>query len=211
MRLFTYIVVSDKGFSPNPFHGWCTLACCKPRIRSSATAGDLVVGISPGHLGHRIVYGMVVTEAPLTFKEYYQDSRFHSKKPRRTGDPVDRRGDNIYKPLPGGSYRQLPSFHSRTDGCEHKQNKKRDLSGKRVLISEQFWYFGRSGKPLPPLLSEVIPGRGHRCRFPDETVHAMLTFLKRHKTGVRGLPTTFSDDKARQADECGPCGGTCER
>ena len=29
-KLYSYIVATDSGFSPNPFHGFCTLACCKP-------------------------------------------------------------------------------------------------------------------------------------------------------------------------------------
>lgn len=33
VNLFSYIVACDSGFSPNPFWGICTLACCKPRIR----------------------------------------------------------------------------------------------------------------------------------------------------------------------------------
>jgi hypothetical protein len=27
-RLFSYIIVSDTAFSPNPFRAWLTLACC---------------------------------------------------------------------------------------------------------------------------------------------------------------------------------------
>ena len=30
MTLYSYIVKHDNGFAPNPFHGFCTLACCKP-------------------------------------------------------------------------------------------------------------------------------------------------------------------------------------
>lgn len=31
--LFSYIVRWDHGFAPNPFHGICSLATCKPGIR----------------------------------------------------------------------------------------------------------------------------------------------------------------------------------
>ena len=31
--VYEYVMTSDSGFAPNPFHGTCTLACCKPRIR----------------------------------------------------------------------------------------------------------------------------------------------------------------------------------
>jgi len=32
-RLYLYTMTYDSGFAPNPFHGICTLACCKPGIR----------------------------------------------------------------------------------------------------------------------------------------------------------------------------------
>ena len=31
--VYEYVMTSDSGFAPNPFHGTCTLACCKPKIR----------------------------------------------------------------------------------------------------------------------------------------------------------------------------------
>lgn len=40
MKLFSYIVTHDAGFAPNPFWGYCTLACCKPAIRRTANVGD---------------------------------------------------------------------------------------------------------------------------------------------------------------------------
>jgi len=45
MSVFSYVVKNDGGFAPNPFHGSCTLACCKPKIRNVASAGDIVVGL----------------------------------------------------------------------------------------------------------------------------------------------------------------------
>ena len=33
MIVYEYVMTSDSGFAPNPFHGTCTLACCKPKIR----------------------------------------------------------------------------------------------------------------------------------------------------------------------------------
>ena len=33
MKLFSYVVARDFAFAPNPFHGYCTLATCKPIIR----------------------------------------------------------------------------------------------------------------------------------------------------------------------------------
>ena len=46
--LFSYVVRYDSGFAPNPFHGFCTLATCKPGIRAHANVGDWVVGTASG-------------------------------------------------------------------------------------------------------------------------------------------------------------------
>ena len=54
MRVFSYVVMHDSGFAPNPFHGHCTLACCKPKIRSQAKAGDIVIGLTTR--SERVVY-----------------------------------------------------------------------------------------------------------------------------------------------------------
>jgi Nucleotide modification associated domain 2 len=110
MRVYSYIVRFDYGFAPNPFHGVCTLACCKPRIRRKARVGDLVVGLSSR--GERVVYAMRVGGV-LTFNEYWNAGAYSCKRPKRDStDPVVRRGDNIYQPWGIGEYRQLPSYQS---------------------------------------------------------------------------------------------------
>lgn len=138
MRLFSYIVKSDRGFAPNPFCGYCTLACCKPSIRRVARVGDLVVGLSPKADGNRIVYIMRVTEEKMSFAEYWHDPRFHMKRAVfRSRLPERRVGDNIYRPcsLSGYGYQQQPSCHSQPDGTEDGDNKKRDLRGKWVVTT----------------------------------------------------------------------------
>ena len=75
-RLYSYIVANDTGFAPNPFHGYCTLATCKPRIRKTARVGDWIVGTGSkrnGKAGYA-VYAMRVTEI-MTFDEYWSDPR----------------------------------------------------------------------------------------------------------------------------------------
>lgn len=68
-RLFTYKVDHDGGTAPNPFNGICTLAICKPRIRSVAISGDIVAGFGTGDESNRLVYVMVV-EKTLEWSEY---------------------------------------------------------------------------------------------------------------------------------------------
>ena len=128
MRLFSYIVTYDTGFAPNPFFGYCTLACCKPKIRQAAQPQDWVVGLSPKSLGNKLVYAMKVEEK-LTFQNYWSDPRFDRKKPDCTaGKVVHKCGDNIYQPLPHGHFRQLRSMHSHGNS-EDCGNKNRDLGG----------------------------------------------------------------------------------
>lgn len=67
-RLFTYKVIYDAGSAPNPYHGICTLALCKPAIRRVAKVGDLIAGFESGN-GGRLVYCMQVTEV-LTWAQY---------------------------------------------------------------------------------------------------------------------------------------------
>lgn len=35
-KVICYVIPFDSGFAPNPFHGICTLATCKPKVRLSA-------------------------------------------------------------------------------------------------------------------------------------------------------------------------------
>ena len=44
-RLFSYTIPSDDGAAPNPFHGQCTLAICKPSIRRVAKKDDWIAGL----------------------------------------------------------------------------------------------------------------------------------------------------------------------
>src|ERR1700722_18149464 len=114
MTIYSYIVVHDGGFSPNPFFGYCTLACCKPEIRKRAIKGDWIVGLTPRAKGkgNKVVYFMQVEES-LTFDQYWNNRRFGKKRPDVTAGMTRKQGDNIYEPLLSGGYHQLPSAHSK--------------------------------------------------------------------------------------------------
>ena len=130
------------------FWGFCTLATCKPVIRRTATIGDWVVGISPKRRGNRVVFAMLVDEI-LDYVSYYRDHRFACKIPVYSKNGVIwKAGDNIYKPLANGTFRQLRSMHSRGER-ENPQTKAHDLSGENILIAKKFHYFGASGPELP--------------------------------------------------------------
>ena len=84
-RLFTYTIPHDDGAAPNPFNGLCTLAICKPRIRSAANVGDWVAGLGSkdapsGDLSGKLVYAMKVKEK-ITLEQY--DARCRTEWPSR--------------------------------------------------------------------------------------------------------------------------------
>ena len=131
-------------------------------IRRTAKVGDWVVGITPKGEGSRLRYAMCVGEV-LSFAEYWQDPRFRIKRPRRgrRASTVERRGDNCYKPLPGGRFEQLPSCHwDSENGRENPATMATDLRGENVLVAKQFCYFGRDAVdlPRPPGIRDSAPG-----------------------------------------------------
>lgn len=192
MTLYSYIVKHDTGFAPNPFYGYCTLACCKPDIRRTAHLEDWVVGLTPKAIGNRIVYFMKVDEI-LGFAEYWRDKRFKMKVPEYGSDVKKKCGDNIYEPLPDGGYRQHQSTHS-NGPREDPKTKAKDLRGERVLISETFAYFGSKALELPPELLPLRVQRFHRCRFSDDVKAALLDFVGSVRFGVHGSPRTWPDE-----------------
>jgi len=190
VKLFSYILIHDTGFSPNPFWGYCTLSCCKPSIRRLANIGDWIVGLSPKKYGNRLIYAMQVDEI-LDFHDYYFDERFSSKIPTYKNRWCRYKcGDNIYQPIENGEFRQLRSTHS-YDDKENPETKTRDLSGKRVLIAKRFAYFGSESINLPEPLIELIVGRGFRNNFSSETLHAFIEFKNTLQSGVLAHPTVW--------------------
>lgn len=144
--LYLYSVTRDLGFAPNPFHGSCTLATCKPAIRAGAQVGDWVAGIAGANFRKskgRCIYIMQVSEK-ITFQEYWEDKRFELKKPSRNGSMVQMVGDNIYHKNESGKWVQENSHHSNKDGSINEENLHRD-TGKtsHILVSKRFIYFGR--------------------------------------------------------------------
>src|SRR4051812_44625037 len=96
-RVYMYVVDRDFGFAPNPFHGYCTLATCKPGIRARARVGDWIIGIGGGRLGAtgRCIFAMQIS-AKITFNEYWLNPIYLAKKPVRNGSRKMMVGDNIY-------------------------------------------------------------------------------------------------------------------
>lgn len=162
--LYIYVVARDFGFAPNPYHGLCTLATCVPRIRSKAQIGDWVMGVGGSRLKAtgKSIYLMKVSET-LTFNSYWIDDRFLRKKPARNGSLIMMVGDNIYHQETGSeTWIQSDSHHSNLDGTTNHENLKRDTSSDKVLVSDHFYYFGKSALEVDLDLIGYKNHRGHR-------------------------------------------------
>jgi hypothetical protein len=198
VRLHSYVVARDYGFAPNPFYGVCTLATCKPGIRKVAAIGDLVLGTgSRTEKRHKkAVYAMRVTAA-MSFEQYWADPRFQRKKPNLRGSKKQAFGDNIYtRESPNAPWQQANSHHSLQDGSPNPLNIKADTGTNRVLVSDDFVYWGGSGPELParfldygPTHESVCAGRGHKNHFPPQFVNDFVGWIRSlSETGDCGEP-----------------------
>ena len=181
-KLYSYIVARDYGFAPNPFHGFCTLATCKPDIRQAAKIGDWVVGTgskSKGRAG-RIVYAMRITET-LTFEEYWNDACFRAKWPNLRGSWKVAYGDNIYyRDEHTSDWRQIDSHHTYPGGTKNSDNVERDTKSNRILVSDDFIYWGGSGPEIPLFHGVNIchTTQKHKCNFPEEVMHDFINWMR---------------------------------
>lgn len=203
-RVYIYVVARDFGFAPNPFHGSCTLATCKPKIRKTAQAGDWIVGMGGARLkaAGRCIFAMRVREA-MTFDAYWSDPAFFDKRPVPNGSRVMKMGDNIYHHAPGGAWAQADSHHSHPGGSANPYNLNRDTSADRVLISQDFFYFGREAPVVPIVYLEGIGfknGIGHRV-YDLESCCGLIDWFETTFASVRNtitaLPFQFHESAAR--------------
>ena len=153
-----YVVDRDFGFAPNPFHGYCTLATCKARIRARAQVGDWVVGMGGARLKAtgQCIFAMKTTAA-ISFNSYWFDPSYHDKKPVRNGSSKMMVGDNIYyRDAKSNAWHQANSHHSNPDGTPNAHNLASDTKADRVLLSRHFFYFGRAAPTVPVSVLQAL-------------------------------------------------------
>tara|TARA_R110002012_G_scaffold312340_1_gene522974 strand:+ start:157 stop:744 length:588 start_codon:yes stop_codon:yes gene_type:complete len=172
-RLYSYILQCDIGSAPCVEGGCLTIAICKQVIRRTAKVGDTIVGISGYKLGKKkkIIFIATITKM-VTMEEYGHSTR----------------SDSIYtsdlklKPNP---------YHD----CS---NYKKDISGKNVIMSTDFIYFGKKHIDVPENLQEIIPHRGHQSNKNEpfkQTLMDIFTAEKINGTGKRGDYTGKKNSK----------------
>jgi len=200
VQVFSYKISRDYGFAPNPFHGVCTLATCKPKIRKSATPGDIIVGCgsSGNKLAGRVIYVLRVS-GKCSFQEYWDTERFAAKRPAFKANLSRAYGDNIYHHDAEGRWVQERSHHSFADGTVNEDNLSTDTSSDNVLWGEEFSYFGRDPPPIPDHLrafegQDLYPStRDYRVFRSDSFFAAVDAWFRTElKQGCLGRPAAWT-------------------
>ena len=154
-------------------------------IRRHAKIGDWIVGTGSKTRGREgsLVFVMQVTGA-MSFNDYWSDSRFEQKKPNLKGSIKQAFGDNIYYRDPATcEWHQEDSHHSYPYGTPNIKNINNDTQTDRVLISDDYIYWGGGGPQIPAKYrnfcgSDLCAGRGYKCKFPDNMVNEFVDWIR---------------------------------
>lgn len=197
MNLYSYKMDHDYGLAPNPFWGFMSLAVCKGKIRRNKNLqiGDWIIATGGKSLGYEncLIYAMKV-ERIITFDEYWNNPNYGCKIPVMNGTLSQLYGDNFYHTLADGRIVQEPSAHSNPDFSPNESHKERDTTGKNVLLSNDFFYFGDKAPLIPQELHDVIcNGRDYACpKIPEDIREAFICWLKSNfTTGIHGDPISW--------------------
>ena len=192
----------DYGFAPNPFWGVMTLATCKGSIRSSSNLeiGDLVIAtggrVLNKYIGH-LIFAMKV-EKIITFDEYWNNPDFQCKKTVFNGSVMQMYGDNVYHTNPQTKEVIQERCAHTVEGKNPKDTGqyRRDIRGKNVLISRNFYYFGANAPELPDEFKHMASTvRNMECNHVDEeTVKKFADWLQsNYKVGIHGDPINWKE------------------
>jgi hypothetical protein len=157
--IYIYKMTSDNGGAPCVHDGLLSLAICKPKIRSSAAVGSLIIGIGGKILDGRLIYAARVTEKLLNGR-YYRDKSFYP------------RPDCIYRDVNGLPILvKRPRYHA--DGSQIGKDVGLRFEKANVLLSNDFRCFGKEGTRayeshgnLSSLIARLM--QGHRVNHSRE-------------------------------------------
>lgn len=202
-RDYVYKLTHDANGAPCIEGDILTLAICKPMIRATARVGDFLFGFAASSLrrDNRLVYIARVTGVEVG-GDYYEHERY-AERP----DRVYVRGDDgRFSIRPDAAYHDCGTLLERDVGAFPEYEKA------RVLVSDDFRYFGTSSEPpivdlsAYPAVRRLVHGlgQGHRVNHPPEVSGELrqlrLALWSMHAERVVGAP---SDSSA-----CGPDGRT---
>ncbi|WP_342766974.1 hypothetical protein [Alysiella crassa] len=134
---------------------------------------------------NKLIYAAIISEV-VTTEEYSINPRFEVKKPKDTNAKT-RRGDNIYYKI-NNEWKQLENnFHGEYEF-------ESDLSSERILICDDFWYFGNQAPLIPQEFLGIIKEK-QGIKYTDDkvVVNNFIAWLKTFKQGELGSPSSLDN------------------
>jgi hypothetical protein len=201
-RIKFYKMSTDNGGAPCVHDKTLSLAICKPLIRQTAKAGDIILGFGGKDLDEKLIYLAQVTDV-VRNGEYYSDSSGYTDRP-----------DCIYEWVGGHlEHRDDARFHRPQDRDHDVGTKGRHTSRANVILCERFVYFGRkahsSYKSTYPEIKAAIEKltQGHRVNHSKKLERALIgltnaTFSAHRPPSILGRP-----NHADRTRSCGTCEG----
>ena len=215
-RIYLYKLTTDTGQAPCVQDGLLTLAICKPMLRASARAGDLILGFGANHMDYpsratdnHLIY-IARIDQKLFGREYYGAAEYADRM------------DCIYEPVGAGFRWRAGARCHGPEHLDHDLGPGPDHSRAVVLASRDFRYFGRDGtsdyKIRFPAVKDAVErlGRGHRVNH-EAALRRQLVELKDWvwegtEAGFVGVPNVqlsvsgASGSCGRRAGRSGGCG-----
>ena len=185
LKMWSYRIVHDKQFAPNPFKGVLTLATCKPLIRRSKesesgvwlagfAAYSVKDGLRPKKGRELLIYLAKISEV-MTMQDYWKE--YPQKRAQKCGEEFEEHyGDNIYD----------ENLRLVNDNNHGEWDFKRDISGKNVLICKEFYYFAPDSRLVVPNEFEelVYKRRGQTLVQNNDLIQKFIDYVTaRHFRG----------------------------
>jgi hypothetical protein len=157
--LFSYVVEHDAGFAPHPFGSYCTLAHCKFSRNGKARNIVELAGVEDWILGT----GGASTRSAGHGKIVY--------------------AMKVTEKMTLAEYQKDKRFVKRRDNFQCDR-----MTERFVLISEQFYYFGKSNVELGKKFSELEKrGPKFKNRFDSKLILDFTEWIQKNfKTGIHG-------------------------
>ncbi|MDE7420524.1 MAG: hypothetical protein K2N35_09975 [Muribaculaceae bacterium] len=218
-KMWSYKIVHDTLFAPNPLWGVLTLATCKPTIRRSPNSikGTWIAGWTACTTHNLEVYGggidrcdpgqekliyLAKIDEQIPLDEYWK--RFPEKRNNPNVTVFDARwsGDNIYHK---DNTDAEGNVIAEPNTCDHEgaEVAKRDyLYGKNALICNEFYYFTRENRLDVPeyFRSLVHKAKGQSLLKNEPLIDEFIEFVREsaNKLGVENgivgkIPVNYPD------------------
>ena len=174
-NIYVYKCVVDDGTAPCIDRSLLSMTVCKPKVRTSAKVGDIVIafGTNAQPAPNRLVYAAKITEI-IPGGRYFDEAEYQTRK------------DCIYRRTPQGALKLVPGTSAHNTGTHAKDIGPPPAYPNTIaLISTDFRYFGGAGtdewKEHAPHLTKMIEqlGQGHRVNHSREVRDDLLKLIDR--------------------------------